>query len=299
MSAKPARGNRSKDRPVYQPWYEGDFWTLRVRRRHPMVRLMYRSVLQGAWDLDPPGWIPNDEETLMNLADCPDSETWLRHKDELLSMFELAQDGTHYTNERQQQELANWREIRRDYARRGRLGGKAKHAKQLDSKQKPSSATNISSSATNHPSNQASTSTKPVPVPSQVEEQSSSAEASPAQQSVDVTMPLNTGEEYSITPAQFDEWSRLYPAVNVLQELRKMRGWCSAHQARRKTKQGINRFINSWLAKEQDKGGNAKHQANSGKSGSWSGPKVQPGTTKGAYHGQDPARFEREPDIVV
>jgi hypothetical protein len=261
LPVKAARGNRSKDRPVYQPWYEGDFWTLRVRRRRPMVRLMYRSVLQGAWDLDPPGWIPNDEETLMNLADCPDRETWLSHKDELLSMFELSEDGTHYTNERQQQELANWREIRRDYARRGRMGGKAKQAKQLNGKQKTSSATENSSSATNHASNQASTSTststKPVPVPSQVEEKSSCAETNPAPPSTVklkavILLPLNSGEEFAIEEADFVKWKGFYPAVDVMQELRKMAAWLDAKPDRRKTRRGVKAFIVRWLSRAQD-----------------------------------------------
>lgn len=71
-----------------------------------------------------------------------------------------------------------------------------------------------------------------------------------------ITLPLNTGEEYPIKPEQADEWAGLYPAVDVIQQLRAMRGWLNANPAKRKTKTGIMRFINAWLAKEQDKGGN-------------------------------------------
>ena len=46
-----------------------------------------------------------------------------------------------------------------------------------------------------------------------------------------------------------------YPAVDVIQQLRNMRGWLDANPAKRKTKRGINAFIVRWLAKEQDKGG--------------------------------------------
>ena len=38
-----------------------------------------------------------------------------------------------------------------------------------------------------------------------------------------------------------------------MQELRKMKGWLTANPKRRKTKSGIKRFINGWLAKEQDR----------------------------------------------
>ena len=47
----------------------------------------------------------------------------------------------------------------------------------------------------------------------------------------------------------------MYPAVDVIQQLRNMRGWLDANPAKRKTKRGINAFIVRWLAKEQDKGG--------------------------------------------
>ena len=68
------------------------------------------------------------------------------------------------------------------------------------------------------------------------------------------SLPLNTGEEYPIFGEQIENWQSLYPAVNVMQELRGMRGWLEANPAKRKTKSGINRFINGWLAREQNRG---------------------------------------------
>ena len=46
----------------------------------------------------------------------------------------------------------------------------------------------------------------------------------------------------------------LYPAVDVMQELRKMKGWCDSNPAKRKTRRGIKRFINNWLSRQQDEG---------------------------------------------
>lgn len=69
------------------------------------------------------------------------------------------------------------------------------------------------------------------------------------------SLPLNGGGEYIIEKGQGDEWAALYPAVDVLKELRAMKGWLTANPKRQKTMSGINRFINSWLAKEQDRGG--------------------------------------------
>ena len=51
-----------------------------------------------------------------------------------------------------------------------------------------------------------------------------------------------------------NEWTELFPAVDVMQELRKMKSWLDSNTSRRKTKRGILRFVNGWLSKEQDKG---------------------------------------------
>ena len=68
-------------------------------------------------------------------------------------------------------------------------------------------------------------------------------------------LPLNDGSEYSVTQKEADEYAALYPSVNVLQELRSMRGWCLSNEGKKKTRNGIRRFINSWLARAQDRGG--------------------------------------------
>lgn len=69
------------------------------------------------------------------------------------------------------------------------------------------------------------------------------------------SMILNDGTYFNVSASDFNKWVALYPAVDVKQELRKMVGWCDANPKKRKTKSGIRRFIVSWLAGEQDKGG--------------------------------------------
>ena len=68
-----------------------------------------------------------------------------------------------------------------------------------------------------------------------------------------ITLLLNTKEEYQIYQIDIEAWHDLYPAVDIMTELRKMKGWLIANPSKRKTKKGILRFINSWLAKEQDR----------------------------------------------
>lgn len=66
-------------------------------------------------------------------------------------------------------------------------------------------------------------------------------------------LPLVDGSDFSIAQETVDELSGLYPAVDVDQQLRNMRGWLLANPKNRKTKAGIMRFVNSWLAREQNR----------------------------------------------
>ena len=68
-----------------------------------------------------------------------------------------------------------------------------------------------------------------------------------------ITLTLNTGEEYPIYPSDISQYKELYPAVDVEQQFRSMKGWCLNNPTKRKTKNGIKRFVNSWLSREQDK----------------------------------------------
>lgn len=86
-----------------------------------------------------------------------------------------------------------------------------------------------------------------------------------------ITLTLNDKTEYPIYPQQVREWAELYPAVNIAQELRNMKGWCVANPSKRKTAGGILRFITFWLAREQNKGG-SRGPANKVVSGSSAAP---------------------------
>ncbi|WP_242764005.1 replication protein [Aeromonas dhakensis] len=74
-------------------------------------------------------------------------------------------------------------------------------------------------------------------------------------EAIAIELTLNSGVQHPVTEAFASQMQSLYPAVNVAQELRAMCGWLLANPTKRKTKTGITRFINSWLAKCQDRGG--------------------------------------------
>lgn len=75
-----------------------------------------------------------------------------------------------------------------------------------------------------------------------------------------LTLPLLDGTEYGIREQDISEWQDAFPNVDVLQELKAMKLWCRDNPKKRKTKNGVRRFITGWLDKEQNRGGNRTPQ---------------------------------------
>ena len=95
------------------------------------------------------------------------------------------------------------------------------------------------------------------PSRNQVEENSSycsEVSENPSEPPV-IFIPLNDGTEFGVMNEDVEKYHKLYPAVDVMQELRSMVGWCDANPTRKKTKSGVKKFINSWLSKAQNNGG--------------------------------------------
>jgi predicted phage replisome organizer len=63
---------------------------------------------------------------------------------------------------------------------------------------------------------------------------------------------LNTGQEWRPTISEFEDYKRLYPGVDVAQAFRNMAGWCRGNPKKRKTANGIRRFVTNWLSSDQD-----------------------------------------------
>lgn len=70
----------------------------------------------------------------------------------------------------------------------------------------------------------------------------------------DVAYQLNLidGTHHLVYPEEIEKYQKLYPAVDVNQEYRNMIGWLDANPKNRKTKQGIDKFINGWHRRTQD-----------------------------------------------
>ena len=68
-----------------------------------------------------------------------------------------------------------------------------------------------------------------------------------------ITFLCTKGEEFGVTREFYDQLQEAYPAVNAMEQLKKIKSWCFANPKLRKTKGGAMRFVNNWFAKEQDR----------------------------------------------
>ena len=80
------------------------------------------------------------------------------------------------------------------------------------------------------------------------------ANAAPASPTV-IELPALQSKFVKITEADVAVWSEAYPAVNVRQQLSAMKAWLINNEKQRKTANGMRRFVNSWLSREQDRCG--------------------------------------------
>lgn len=64
-----------------------------------------------------------------------------------------------------------------------------------------------------------------------------------------ITMLLKNGKEFGVTRQLFDDMARGYPQLDVMNEMHKMKLWCSiAPTYKLKSERGMPKFINGWLS---------------------------------------------------
>ena len=68
-------------------------------------------------------------------------------------------------------------------------------------------------------------------------------------------MILKSGKEWTPSEEDVIQWQRSYARVDVHRELAAMDEWLYANPKRRKTQTGIKRFVNGWLNRADQTGG--------------------------------------------
>lgn len=147
-------------------------------------------------------------------------------------------------------------DLRREAEHRERISALRSEAGRRGGRPRAESKTSNGLSPKADESNQSETESRKEKDRTQTKEpEAGCAEGGGAASTPVITLPLNDGSEWPVGADLARQWRELYPAVDVEQALRSMRGWLLANRARRKTARGIERFAAAWLAREQDRGG--------------------------------------------
>lgn len=68
---------------------------------------------------------------------------------------------------------------------------------------------------------------------------------------ISLIMPAKNGE-YEVTESYLQSKQQEFPDLNVAMLILSMCSWSKANPSKRKTKQGMNRFITSWLIRSRE-----------------------------------------------
>jgi hypothetical protein len=68
--------------------------------------------------------------------------------------------------------------------------------------------------------------------------------------------PTNGNQKtWQLRQSLVDRWREAFPAVDIEAECRKALAWLESNPTKRKTANGMPRFLNSWLGRVQDRSG--------------------------------------------
>jgi len=67
------------------------------------------------------------------------------------------------------------------------------------------------------------------------------------------TFPVSNGKQVSISEQKVSQYQVSYPDINVIAQLRAIKQWLVDNAKKRKPDTGLNKFINGWLARSNDK----------------------------------------------
>ena len=163
-------------------------------------------------------------------------------------------------------------DLRREAEHRERISALRSEAGRRGGRPRAESKTSNGLSPKADESNQSETESRKEKDRTQTKEpEAGCAEGGGAASTPVITLPLNDGSEWPVGADLAGQWRELYPAVDVEQALRSMRGWLLANRTRRKTARGIERFAAAWLAREQDRGGGGAGGFGGGVGGGGSG----------------------------
>ena len=228
----------------------------------------------AAWNQVPAASLPNDDAALARLADLGrDVKGWKKLRDHALHGFVLCSDGRLYhrflaplaleawdRRVKEREKKRKWREAKngsgdRDKDRDGtgtetgtRPGTEPGRDRDVPAERRGEDRERTGKELQNPAASQLASS--PAASPPAVGGGMNGHDQSDA---VVERIPLVGGVEFEVRQSLVAELDRLYPAVEPVQTLREIRGWCLGNPNRRKTLRGVKAFITSWFSREQNK----------------------------------------------
>lgn len=228
--------------PYYIKFHLGDYERDCVELS-PLQDGMYFRLMRWYYSTGRP--IPNDLDRVYRRLHALSVEEQMATRYILENFFML--DGPVWRQKRIEQELSQW--ITRSDAGKESANKRWKKNNKINGSADAMALRSHCDSNANQNQNQNHIKPKSNPIaPSQ--KPRLEAPASPSF----ISIPLNDKTEADITETMIAEWELLYPLCDIKQTLREIRGWNLANPTKRKTKSGILRHINQWLAKEQNHG---------------------------------------------
>jgi uncharacterized protein YdaU (DUF1376 family) len=295
------KGGLTVKAPCFKLWAAE---TLReMRWMTPEQRGYLFALLCEAWLSEPKGYIPMNRDMIWKMAGADSKEKFEASSGPVLELFEQA--GERYWYRKLVDQDENIRQVSQSRSDAGKSGARsrwqshnAEDGKSHNTEDGKSHNTEDGKSHNTEDGKSHNTEDGKLIADLDVDTdidtektntscakpQSGSAPA-PTRSALIIDLPLNDKTEHSVYEADVAEYGKLYPAVDISQQLRNMRGWLLSNPRNRKTRDGIKRFIAAWLQKEQNK---APVES-----------KRPSGTRNGAaYRSGDASRFDRKPDMV-
>lgn len=211
-------------------------------------RSVYRDAIELYYDTE--SVLFDDVDKLSRRLLCVSEEEKIALKT-VLSEFFIKTDGGFF-HERCESEISKYRANTSAKARAGQASAAKRKQNSTDAKQMLNTCTTdeqLTSNQEPRTNNQEQLKDKSFCT----EQKSSALEAKKNISPVVIELPLNkAGTFHEVTQSDVDECLELYPAADIVIELKKMRKWLNDNPTRKKTKGGINKFITGWLSKVQN-----------------------------------------------
>lgn len=161
-------------------------------------------------------------------------------------------EGDRLVNPRAEKELAKRRKFIDDQKRKSALGHKARYGKELTGGMPADTSQACPEACPN--------AAPPSPSPNQDLLPTTSARekkppAPPHPETEEIYFSRIDEFFKTLTNGNLDDWSKAYPAIPIEAELHRAKSWLKGNTVKRK--KNLRRFIVGWLARAQEKGGNA------------------------------------------